>query len=295
VSLPDPESLRVHDADEPSRVREGVGSRTANVAVAGSPDPATVHLTDEGYVGDGAATTGLLAVAHTVAADRDDCTLQYPDPDFTADGPWLVLAPLGGFCTTVATGTGRVVVTADYDADADPSFETLDARISTLADAVRPTHDHYPVADDAQGVFTTGMTTFSLDSVAVDGCLEVTFQVSTTPATTRGAVEARFADIECVTAVEYDPVAGVERADPSARLRTAVERAHREVTGDAQYDWLSDGDVFARIPGCEKMAFGTGVPKSDSFSEAEYETGVALLAATLDELASGREAAEGRR
>lgn len=283
MSLPDPATLE--DAVERATGENaGTPRRNVNVAVHGTPDPAAVEVTDEGYVGDAAGPTGRLAAALAVAEDRESLSLRHPDPDFTADGPWLVLAPLAGFLTTVATGVGRVEVTTDYDPDADPTFERFDSLVDDLVDAARPRHDHYPVADDRRGVFTAGMTTFSLDSLRVEDGLRATFAASTTPSTTGAAIESRFEDLDAVRAVEYDPVAGVERARPSPRLRKSVETAHREVAGDAQYDWLREGGVFARIPGSEKVAFGAGAPGAETFSREAYATCVDLLDATRSEL-----------
>jgi len=274
VSLPDPETVvaRARDTDPDT------SDATANVAVTGRVDADAVDRTDEGYVGDTAGALGRLAAATAV---DEDAAIHYPEPDFAADGPWLVLAPLSGFASTVSAGVGRADVTLDYDADADPHSDRLDALVSDLLEASRPTHEHYPVADDDSGVFTRGMTTFALDSLSVDDDLTATFELSTTPATRPSDVESRFASVERVRAVDYETVAGVERSDPSPALRDAVESAHRSERGDCEYDWLPDPGVFAAIPGGEKVAFGTGRPGEGEFAKTEFEACRDLLAAVL--------------
>jgi len=292
--LPDPEQVV-------SRAEKAAADGDVNLVVAGAVDPEAVERTDDGYVGEAAGAVGRLAAAveaaETVAktdsavaddADADSATadvaLHYPEPKFTADGPWLVLAPLGGFASTVAKGLGRAEVTVEYDARSDHSLDVLDERVSGLTEALAPRHDHYPVESDDRGTFTTGMTTFALDSLSVDGDLTARFDVSTTPATSPSAVEARLADIASVEAVDYEPVVGVERAAPSPDFREAVEAGHREVRGDCEYEWLPEPGVFAEIPGAEKLALGTGTPGALEFSLEQYRTCVDLLASTLSTL-----------
>lgn len=272
MTLPDPETVVARAREAPNDSDSGV-----NIAVTGPVDSESVERDEDGYVGETAGAIGRLA-----AALASNGRVHYPDPDFTADGPWLVLAPLSGFVSTVATGTGRAVVTLDYDASADSALDGLDERVSALAEAVRPIHDHYPVSDDG-GTFTTGMTTFALDTLSTDGNLTATFDVSTTPATSASRVESRFV-VEGVENVAYEPVVGVERAAPSSELREAVETAHRRVRGDCEYEWLPDPGVFAEIPGAEKMALGTGSPEAAEFSREQYETCLDLLESTLSTL-----------
>jgi len=239
-----------------------------NIVVTGTADAAAVDLTEEGYIGESAGTVGRLAAAPAPAA------VHYPDPDFTVDGPWLVLAPLRGFVSTVAAGVGEATVTLVNDR---PLAESIPA----LLDAARPSHDHYPVTDDEQGVFTTGMTTLALSSFSVGEKLVASFDVSTTPATRTSTVAARFDELVSVESVEYNPVVGVERAAPSADLRDAVEAAHRNVRGDCEYEWLPEPGTFAAIPSAEKVALGTGAPGADRFSREEYRTCVDLLDETV--------------
>ena len=267
MTLPAPETV-LSDA----RADSDDTGVTVNLAFPGAIDVDRIERTTTGYAGETAGKLGRLA-----AGVASDGRVHYLDPDFTADGPWLVLAPLSGVVSTVATGTGRAVVTLDHDATADKGLQRLDQRISTLLDAVRPSHDHYPVEEDTQGVFTTGMTTFDLDSTEVSENLTATFDVSTTPATDRSTIESRFESVENVEEIKYEPLVGVERADPSAHLREAVESAHRTVYGDWEYEWLPTPGMFAEIPGAEKMALGAGSLESTEFSEKQYESCLEVL------------------
>jgi hypothetical protein len=273
----------------PDHAREAAGADTGpNLVVAGAPDPAAVERTDDGYDGDGAGDLGRLAAAARVAA-RTDARLHYPDPDAPVDdpdpdvpanGPWLVLEPLSGFVSTVARGTGTVTVRANGD---DP-----DATRSDLLAAARPSHDHYPVAEDDRGVFTTGLSTFELaDATVSDGELTATFDVLTTPATTSGEVERRFASVDAVREATFTPAVGVERTEPSPALREAVEGAHLDVLGDAQYEWLPAPTVFSRIPGDGAVALGTGDRGAALFSGTAYAHCVELLSACVAELDGG--------
>lgn len=263
TELPDPETVL-------ERARESTpDAADVHVVVAGTADATAVELTDEGYVGGAAGAVGRLA-----AVTASDAAVHSPEPDFTADGPWLVLAPLAGFVSTVSAGTGRATVTLD---DVGPVTE----RIAALLDAARPRHDHYPVEDDDRGAFTRGMTTLALDSVSVGSSLTATFDVSTTPATRTSTVEARFDGLAGLEGVEYEPIVGVVRAAPSPQLRGAVEAAHRRVRGDCEYEWLPEPGVFAAIPSVEKVALGTGVPDADEFSRDQFRTCVELLNETI--------------
>lgn len=262
-----------------ARTDSGDSGADANLALSGSIDRDEVEREPGGYVGEAAGGLGRLAAA-VESAGR----VHYPEVDVTADGPWLVLAPLSGFVSTVATGGGRATVTLDYDAATDPALEGLDQRISALIHAARPTHEHYPVENDTQGVFTTGMTTFALDSIEVDDHLTATFDVSTTPATDHSEIESRFDSVQGIEDVEYEPTVGVERADPSVRLRDAVESAHREVYGDCEYEWLPGPGVFTEIPGTEKMALGPGAPGATEFSEEQYQSCLTVLQSLLSNL-----------
>jgi hypothetical protein len=274
VTLPSPETV-LSDA----RADAGDTGASANLALSGSIDRGEVERESGRYVGETAGELGRLA-AGLESAGR----LHYPEVDVTADGPWLVLAPLSGVVSTVATGSGRATVTLDYDAAADPALDGLDQRVSALLHAARPTHEHYPVETDTRGVFTTGMTTFALDSIEVDDQLTATFDVSTTPATDHGEIESRFDSVQAVDDVEYESTVGVDRAEPSVRLQSAVESAHRQVYGDCEYEWLPGPGVFTEIPGREKVALGPGVPGATEFSEEQYQSCLAVLQSLLSNL-----------
>jgi hypothetical protein len=274
VTLPAPETV-VSDA----RADSGHTERSLNIAFSKPVNADHVERTTTGYTGESAGALGRLA-AGVASGSR----VHYPEPDFTVDGPWLVLAPLSGVISTVATGRGRAVVTLDKDATAGGDPESLEQHLSTLLDTVRPTHDHYPVEMDTQGVFTTGMTTFSVDSIEIGENLTATFEVSTTPATNRSAVVSRFESVQNVKEVTYEPIVGVERAAPSAQLREAVESAHRTVYGDWEYEWLTTPGVFAEIPSTEKIAVGAGSPKTTEFSEEQYESTLDVLQTVLSNL-----------
>lgn len=267
---------------------------TANVVVADSHVEGAAERVDGGYAGPDAVACGHLAAALSVA-DSHDIRVHHGDVDLTSPGPWLVLAPLSGFVATVATGTATATVTVPLD-DADrvrPVRDRLDAVLS----AARARHEHYPVANDDRGVFRRGMTTFSfVDATAVDAGLQVRFDVSTTPATTRSGIVDRFAspldggddgdvavedgDVEVDVAFEV----GVERAEPSDGLRDAVEAAHRAVVGDAGYEWLPRPTVFSRVPTSEKIAFGGGRP-GDRIDGDEVDRTRELLRRIVDRLA----------
>lgn len=262
-----------------ARTDSGGSGAGVNVALSGAIDRDEVERESGRYVGETAGRLGRLA-AGVESAGR----VHYPEVDVTADGPWLVLAPLSGVVSTVATGRGRATVTVDYDAATDPALDELDQRISALIHAARPTHDHYPVEADTQGVFTTGMTTFTLDSIAVDDRLTATFDVSTTPATDHSGVETRFGSVPGIEDVEYEPTVGGDRSDPSVRLRNAVESAHRQVYDGCEYEWLPGPGVFAEIPGTEKMALGAGAPGATEFSEKQYESCLTVLQSLLSNL-----------
>lgn len=238
-------------------------------------------LTDAGYEGPDAVASGHLAAATAVGGA---VRIQTADVDLLAPPPWLVLAPLGGFVATVATGTATVTVTCPLPTRRLPATQE---RLEAVLAAARARHDHYPVEADDEGVFRTGMTQFqfSLAEVTADDTLTVRFDVSTTPATTTSAIVDRFAalDFDVTTAVDFEQ--GVERASPSSALRGAVEDAHRTVIGDAQYEWLSRPTVFSRVPSAEKIAFGVGT--GTTFSHEAFTQTRDLLERTLEALAGG--------
>lgn len=274
MTLPSPETVLSN-----AQADSGGSGATANLAFSGSIDRDTVEHTPDRYVGEAAGRLGRLA-AGVESAGR----VHYPEPDVTADGPWLVLAPLSGAVSTVATGSGRATVVINHDTTTDPAHDELDRRISALIDAVRPTHEHYPVAADTQGVFTAGMTTFALDSIEAGDQLTATFDVSTTPTTDHNGIKSRFDSVPAVEDVEYRSTVDVDRADPSARLRNAVESAHRHVYDDCEYEWLPGPGVFTEIPGEEKMALGAGGPGATEFSAEQYDSCLTALQSLLSKL-----------
>ena len=248
---------------------------TANVVVADPDAEGAAKRVDGGYEGPDAAACGHLAAALSVA-DSYDVRLHHGDVDLASPGPWLVLAPLSGVVATVATGTATATVTVPLDGTGN-RIQPVRDRLDAVLSAARARHEHYPVADDDRGVFRTGMTTFSLVDATVDTALDVRFDVSTTPATTRSGIVERFASLSSGGDATGGPVGvesevveggdvevdvafevGVERAEPSDDLRDAVEAAHRAVVGDAGYEWLPRPAVFSRLPTSEKVAFGVG-------------------------------------
>lgn len=272
----------------------------ARVVVADPAVDGDATLEDGRYEGPDAVACGHLAAALSVVDATPALRLHHGDVDPTVEGPWLVLAPLDGQIATVATGTATATVTVPIDESA--RIRSARARLDAVLAAARARHDHYPIADDDRGVFRTGMTTFSFrEAIREEGTLRVSFDVSTTPATTRGEIVGRFASlsdrgdaagdhVEFQTSdVEVDVTfgVGVERAAPSDDLRDAVEAAHRAVVGDAGYEWLPRPTVFSRLPSMEKVAFGGGRP-GDRFGGDDFERTRALLEPIVDRV-TGRE------
>jgi hypothetical protein len=274
----------------PERARVVAGEpagRALDLLVAGDPDPAGVEAVDEGraYEGDGAGDLGRLAAA-VAAAETRDVRLHHPEADATSAGPWLVIEPLAGRLATVHAGRGRVTVDCDRPDPPDRPAAT-GGRVRALCEAASPTHEHYPVGSDREGLFTTGMTTFTLAGVDVgvdprdDDVLRVEFRVATTPATAASDVRERFDVRPWVRSVRYEPVVGVERSDPPERLREAAERAVTAVLGDWEYDWFPEPTAFSRLPGGRKLALGTGLPGADRFDREAYERCRALIERTV--------------
>ena len=284
MSLPEPDAVLAAARRAGARTRdEGLAGDASvpNVVVEMDDPEPDVERTDEGYAGEGAPALGLLAAT----VEAQGVALHYPEADLTARGPWLVLEPLSGFLSTVHTGTGRVAVELEYDRAADHHLDAVESYVDDLLGAARPGHDRYPVADDDAGVFRTGMTTFAPDEITTaDGSVTARFDVSTTPATTAGGIVATFGAVDGVVDVRYEAGVGVERADPSAALRSAVEDAHCDVLGDAQYEWFPEPTVFSRLPTGEKVAFGTGVRGAGTFADGSYATCADLLSAVLSNL-----------
>jgi hypothetical protein len=274
----------VDDRDD----RDDRDGAAVHVVVADPEAGGDATLEDGRYEGPDAVACGHLAAALSVADATPGIGLHHGDVDLTAEGPWLVLAPLDGQIATVATGTATATVTVPVDES--PRIRPVRARLDAVLAAARARHDYYPVADDERGVFRTGMTTVSFrEAIRDGGTLRVHFDVSTTPTTTRSEVTERFASLSVADsggdgeAGAFEPsdvdvrfAVGVERADPSADLRDAVESAHRVVVGDAGYEWLPRPTVFSRLPSVEKVAFGGGRP-GDRFDGDDFERTRALL------------------
>ncbi|MFB6188144.1 MAG: hypothetical protein ABEI86_14945 [Halobacteriaceae archaeon] len=256
-----------------------------NLIVEGNPTPGRITHTDTGYEGPQAGYLGRLAVATEVA--NESIRLHYPQPETTVSGPWLVLEPLAGYIATVHTGKAQLDVTLTVENTTNyRRLETLQERITTVLQAAQPTHAYYPVSDDTQGIFTRGMTTYSLTSIRVNGNeATISFDVSVTPATTSSTVTETFEEIEGVTTVKYTPTVGVERSDPTDTLRNAIERAHVDVIGDSQYEWYTEPTIFSRLPTTNKIAIGMGMPDASTFSMDTFETHVALLRSCIQEVA----------
>jgi hypothetical protein len=242
--------------------------------------PGSVERTEGGYVGPGADDLGRLAAA--VAATQESTCLHYPEPDTSATGPWLVVEPLAGRLSTVHAGTGIARVALDPPADGETALLGIRDRLGDVLAAAHPTHEYYPIGEYEQTVFTTGMTTFSLDGVAVEeDQITVTFSVSTTPVTTARAVEDCFESCEGVLWTTYEPLVGVERAAPPRELRTAAEAAAEAVIGDWEYEWFPKPTTFSRIPGGTKLALGASEPGTDTYRADTHATTVRLLRKTI--------------
>ncbi len=243
-----------------------------------SPD---VDVDGDCYVGPDAAAVGLLAAALDAGVGR----LDYPDPSLAADGPWLVLSPCGGRLRTVDCGTATVRI--EFDAPAAGSHARLTdqrKRLDSVLSAARPTHDHYPVELDDDGIFTTGMTTFSLESASADS---VRLRATTTPSTTAEEIRDRFVDSPDVTRIVIERTVGVERAAPDAALRSAVEDAHVSVVGDCEYAWSSTPTALSTLPSANKIAFGAGT--TERFDAEAVADTATILSKTVAAYGGGRE------
>lgn len=253
------------------------------------PSVAVVNATGGTYHGADAAAAGCLAAATTVVDGSQNARLHHPDPTAEATGPWLVVAPLAGHLSTVAAGSGRATVSVGV------SDENVHTRLGDVRDAVdavltaaQPSHDVYPVAEDNAGVFTTGMTTFDFNGVAETAQgVDITFDVSITPATTTDGVEATFEDIDAVTAVDYEPTDDVAVAEPTDECRERVEDAVCRVLGDAQYEWLPGPGTFSSLANETRFAFGMATPGTP-YDETTFERDVEVLTAIVETLGGVR-------
>lgn len=254
---------------------------TVNVVVAGDPAPEPVTTGDDGYVGETAGAVGRLAAA-AAAVEAGPGVLHHPEPTYTAAGPWVVVEPLDDRLATVAKGTGIVEVTiAAPTGFLDQRLTTLRDRLTAVLEASRPTHDRYPVDRDEGGVFTTGLTTFDLESVSVGDPITVTFAMTTTPTTSAESVRSRFQAVDGVETVAVTVDHGVERGTPPDWLRRAAETAADTVFGDWAYEWLPGPSLFTRVPDPAKLAVGTGTPGTPAYDADAYTKLRTLLEALL--------------
>jgi hypothetical protein len=284
ANLPTPEETvaaaarTARDRHDPTAVNLAVPVLANNSGF--NPNP--VEHTEEGYVGPGADDLGRLAAA--VAATQEGTNLHYPEPDASAAGPWLVVEPLAGRLSTVHAGTGiaRIALTPPADGSIDAELIGIRDRLGNVLAAAHPTHEHYPIGEDEQATFTTGMTTFSLAGVIIEeDQVMVTFDVSATPATTTQVVEEQFGSCESVLWTAYEPRVGVERAAPPVEMREAAEAAAEAVIGDWEYEWFPKPTTFSRIPGGAKLALGASEPGTDNYVTEAHTNTVRLLRETL--------------
>lgn len=262
--LPDPATVQERAVDAGGDGPFDVLIGPAFDADLTEPDATRV---DGGYEGPDAAAIGL-----TVAAcEADVGGLGYPTPDLTSDGPWIVLAPCGGRIRTVECGTASVEIGFKPLSDTSAStLETQQKRLEAVLSAARPEHGNYPVGADEEGVFTTGMTTFELVSATRTA---VTLCASTTPSTTTAAIRERFLERPGVGSVSVERRGGVERADPRAPFREAIEKAHVAVFDDCEYAWSPEPTALSAIPSTNKVAVGAGRPdRFDAGDLADVET-----------------------
>lgn len=298
-TVPDPGTVLDRAADLAERWSGTTGNPDAvNVHVApvdGGFDPATVDAAGGGYEGPNAGDLGRLAAAVEAVErveERGDGTtdsngaaarLHHPEPSGTATGPWLVVEPLEGRLSTVHAGRGRLTVElVAPPPGVDAGLRATREALAEVLEAVRPEHEHYPVERDAEGVFTRGMTTFSLAGVDAGGeGTTVRFDVSTTPETRAEAVEGLVSDLSRVGAATYEPVDDLVRSTPPAALRRAAEAAAERTVGDWEYEWYPGPTAFSRLSTGAKLALGTGRPGETAFDGTQYEGCRAMLRRTV--------------
>lgn len=289
--LPPPSTVPDAAADLAGRTASGIDDRAVvNVLVAGSRRRTAgpigeTELKDGTYRGPTAGALGRLATATAALEEVDGACLHYPDPEFAAHGPWLVVEPLAGRIATVARG--RALVTLELD----PPTGHLDARLrgwrdrlTAVIEAARPRHEHYPVERDERGTFTCGLTTVEPEHVSLGEAFTATLVALTTPRTSPEALEQRFRAVEGVQRVDCAVERTVEDASPAARLRAAVEDAADAVIGDWSYEWLARPTVFGEVSSDNKIALGTGEPTAGRFESTAFETGRELLVESVTNL-----------
>jgi hypothetical protein len=272
--------------------------RVANVLVAGTRELAEgpIEDTDDGieredgeYHGPASGALGRLAAAVAAIEGQTGACLHYPDPVAAAPGPWLVVEPLGGRLATVAKG--RTTVTVELERPTGHLDARLRAgrdRLDSVIEAARPRHQHYPVERDELGTFTRGLVEFELEHIATDDGFTVTLGALTVPRSGPDRLRDRFRDVEGVESVDVSVETEVEHAEPSTRLRQAVEDAAAAVVGDWSYEWLPAPTAFGSVSSDDRMALGTGDPSDDRFDREAFETGRDLLTEAIGNLGGDR-------
>lgn len=297
--LPAPSAVPEAAADLARETSDGVDDASVtNVLVAGTRDLAertvedtenVIEREDGGYEGATSGAIGRLAAAIAGVEEQAGASLHYPDPDATAPGPWLVVEPLGGRLATVAKGRATVTVEMERPTGhLDARLRSGRDRLDSVIEAARPRHEHYPVERDELGTFTRGLLEFELEQVAVDDDFTATFGALTAPRSGPDQLRDRFHAVEGVDAVEVSVETEVEHAEPSTRLRQAVEDAAAAIVGDWNYEWLPGPTAFGSVSSDEKIALGTGGPNDDRFDLEAFETGRDLLAEAIGNLERDR-------
>lgn len=237
-------------------------SAHVHVLGAGEIDPTETTLDADAYTGNHAGATARLHAATTAVEAADGVRLHHPEPGRAPDGPWIVLAPLAGRIATVARGAARLEASWPTPAvGVDASLQRHVEGVRAAMEAARPSHRWYPVERDDRGVFTRGLTTFSLAGLTVEEeQTTLTFDVRSTPATDSAAIEDRFTSLPEIGEADFLAQESVEKATPTTDLRAAVETAADAVLGDWAYEWAPGPSMFSRIAASNKIAVGTDTP-----------------------------------
>lgn len=247
--------------------------------------PGQTTREDGSYVGPTAGDLGRLHATVSAVSQSENACLHFPDADHTAVGPWLVVEPLGGRLSTVHRGEGSVTITCEEIAGGvDTSLRKVSDLVQRLLEAARPRHKWYPVDRDEDGVFTTGLTTFSFVEVSLDADRpRLEFDVATTPTSRPNAVEARFEAVAGVSDATFEPGVPVAQSRPDAALVRTAEAVTERVMGDWAYEWGPEPTPFSHIPTQNKLALGTGMPAAKQCDEATIEDCQRLLDGILTE------------
>lgn len=235
------------------------------------------------FAGSTAGDLGRLHAATSAISEAETGCLHFPDPDHTAVGPWLVVEPLAGRLSTVHRGAGSVKVTCEEIPGAvDASLRELSELIQAVLEAARPQHRWYPVDRDDQGVFTTGLTTFSFAGLSMEGVEpSLEFDVATTPATSAEAVEDRFEAVGSVTDATFEAGVPVAHSKPDEVFLRTAEAVTERVVGDWAYEWGPAPTPFSHIPSPNKLALGSGMPGADRCEKATIDDCQRLLEGVL--------------